>query len=59
MKRVETALEDNDFNSFEKVCLEHDISMRKKTKQLILSFLESVGKKTKKPTTNVSKKMGN
>lgn len=30
MKRVETALEDTDFNNFEKVCLEQDISMRKK-----------------------------
>lgn len=59
MKRVETALEDTDFNNFEKVCLDQDISMRKKTKQLILSFLESVGKKTKKLTTNVSKKRGN
>jgi len=59
MKRVETALEETDYNNFEKVCSEQDISMRKKTKQLILSFLESVGKKTKKPTTNVSKKRGN
>jgi len=59
MKRVETALEETDYNNFEKFCSEQDISMRKKTKQLILSFLESVGKKTKKPTTNVSKKRGN
>ena len=48
MKRIETSVEDTDYNAFEKVCAEQDISMRRKTKQLILSFLESVGKKNKK-----------
>lgn len=51
IKRVETALEENDYKNFERACLDQDISMRKKTKQLILSFLGGVGKKTKKSTT--------
>lgn len=58
MKRVETALEKADYNTFEKVCSEQDISMRKKTKQLILSFLESVGKKNKKTAKRNVKSKG-
>jgi len=58
MKRVETALEVADFKNFEKVCLEQDISMRKKTKQLILSFLGSIKPFVvlKKPKSAVAKK---
>jgi len=45
-KRVETELEESLYIKFERACQYEDISMRKKIKHLITSFVER-GKKSK------------
>ena len=39
MKRLETELEESYYNLYEKICKAEDISMRKKTRQLITRFI--------------------
>ena len=48
MKRLETEIEETLYNSFEQLCKEQDISMRKKTRQLIARFVLLSMAKTKK-----------
>ena len=52
MKKVETILEDADYDAYETASAEECISMRLQTQLLIRSFLKERGQKNKKECTH-------